>query len=119
MLEVGYARFFYCYNVRIRMQSLEQNVYDLLNPGVDDMDLRLVRVRLSGGNNPTLQIMIEPKGTGPENMVSVDVEQCAEDHPPAYDSNANGSIESACRDIQAHLRTHKSCLEQRLQQPFF
>lgn len=59
------------------MQSLEQNVYDLLTPGVTDMELRLVRVRLSGGNNPTLQIMIEPKDASPENMTSVNVEQCA------------------------------------------
>lgn len=60
------------------MQTLEQNIWDLLNPGVEDLGLRLVRVRLSGGNNPTLQIMIEPKGASLENMLSVDVEQCAE-----------------------------------------
>lgn len=46
---------------------------------------------------------------------AISLEQCAEEHPPPYDSSANGSIESACRDAQAHLRTHKPCLEQRLQ----
>lgn len=60
------------------MQQMEQNVWQLIQPGVEELGLRLVRVRLTGGGNPTLQIMVEPVEADKDNMVSVDVEQCAD-----------------------------------------
>jgi hypothetical protein len=39
------------------------------------------------------------------------VEQAAEEHPPAYDSKANGSVENAVKLVQGLLRTVKFCLE--------
>jgi len=42
------------------------------------------------------------------------VEQAAEEHPPAYDSKANGSVENAVKLVQGLLRTLKFCLEARL-----
>ena len=43
------------------------------------------------------------------------VDQAMPDHPPAYDSKANGGIENAVRQVQGILRTHLSCLQSRLQ----
>jgi hypothetical protein len=43
------------------------------------------------------------------------VDQAMPDHPPAYDSKANGSIENAVKQVQGILRTHLSCLQNRLQ----
>ena len=45
------------------MLEIEKKVWDLINPGVEEMQLRLVRVRLSGmGGNPTLQIRRGKRG---------------------------------------------------------
>ncbi len=39
-----------------------------------------------------------------------------QEHPPVYDSNANGEVEHAIRRSSGQLRTVKLCLEKRLQQ---
>ena len=38
-----------------------------------------------------------------------DLEQIAKEHPEAYDSQANGMIENAVRNVKAHCRTLKVC----------
>jgi hypothetical protein len=43
-------------------------------------------------------------------------EQVGQEHPPVYDSNANGEVENAIRRCSGLLRTVKLCLEKRLQQ---
>ncbi len=58
------------------MQPMEKDVWDMIAPGVDDMDLRIVRVRLTGGERPTLQSMIEPKASTAANRLSVTVGEC-------------------------------------------
>ena len=59
------------------LSPLEQKVWDLLAPMVADHDLRLVRVRLSGGEEASkLQIMIEPLEANRDNRTSVRIEQC-------------------------------------------
>ena len=61
------------------MQPVEQQIWDLIEPGVDELGLRIVRVRVSGGSgNATLQIMVEPKECSKDNPVAVHVDQCAE-----------------------------------------
>ena len=59
------------------MQPLEQKVWDLIREGVEDLDLRLVRVHVTGGDNTNLQIMVEPKECTKDNPVSVNVDDCA------------------------------------------
>ncbi len=46
--------------------------------------------------------------------VKVSVDQAAEKAPPPYDSQANGDVENAIKQVQGLLRTVKSCLEARL-----
>ena len=59
------------------MNTLEQQVWNLIDAGVQEMSLRLVRIRLMGGeHNPTLQIMIEPTEATVDHPVSVTLEEC-------------------------------------------
>lgn len=61
------------------LQPVEQEIWELLEPGADELDLRIVRVRFVGGERSgTLQVMIEPKATSRTNPVSATVDQCAE-----------------------------------------
>lgn len=59
------------------MQAVEKQIWDILEAGVVDMGLRLVRVQLSGGDKRSvLQIMIEPQEASAENPVSIGIEEC-------------------------------------------
>lgn len=61
------------------MQQIEKDVWDLINPGVEELHLRLVRVRLSGsGNGSVLQIMVEPETASKDLIASVTIDECAE-----------------------------------------
>lgn len=61
------------------LQPVEKEIWDLLQPGVEEYGLRLVRVRFSGGEGRgTLQVMIEPQETTKENPISATVSQCTE-----------------------------------------
>lgn len=61
------------------MQNLEKQIWDLIEPAIEDQDLRLVRVRYSGdGAQSTLQIMIEPQSCSKDNPESVNVDQCGD-----------------------------------------
>ena len=42
------------------------------------------------------------------------MDQVASEHPPSYDSQSNGSIENAVKQVQGHLRTLKFSLEMRV-----
>ena len=59
------------------LTAQEQSIWDLIEAGVEDMNLRLVRVRISGGSgNATVQIMVEPQESCAAKMVSVTLEEC-------------------------------------------
>ena len=63
------------------MQKIEQQIWDMIQPGVEDMGFRLVRVRLTGAagkSDYTLQVMIEPPAAAPDNDLSVTVDECAD-----------------------------------------
>ena len=42
------------------------------------------------------------------------VDQMGEEHSPPYDSQANGSVENAAKNIKCKRRTCKLCLERRI-----
>ena len=42
------------------------------------------------------------------------VQQIVEEHPPPYDSQANGAVENAVKQLRGRLRTMVLCLERRL-----
>ena len=64
---------------KVMLLPIEQKVWDLIAQGVEDLDLRLVRVKYM--TNPkqrsTLQIMVEPVESTNENRLSVNVNECA------------------------------------------
>ena len=45
----------------------------------------------------------------------VGMDQIGFEHPPPYDSRANGSVENACKQLKGQIRTLKLGLEQRIQ----
>lgn len=59
------------------MQAIEKKVWDLVQPAIEELGLRLVRVRLSGGDrHSTLQLMIEPQEKNRDNRLAVTIDQC-------------------------------------------
>ncbi|MEL6234716.1 MAG: ribosome maturation factor RimP [Pseudomonadota bacterium] len=50
----------------------DRRIADLIEPSIEGMGFRLVRLRLQGGNTPTLQIMAERSADG-----QMEVEDCA------------------------------------------
>ena len=42
------------------------------------------------------------------------VDQVGEEHSPPYDSQANGAVEAAVKQVKARIRTMKLCLERRI-----
>ena len=38
----------------------------------------------------------------------------SDEHPEAYDSQANGSVENGIRNFRAHFRTLRACLQRRI-----
>ena len=58
------------------MTTLEQRIWDMVAGPVDGLGLRLVRVRISGTERMTLQLMVEPLAASPQNRVSVTMAEC-------------------------------------------
>ena len=55
----------------IAKTTMDQRLAEIITPVIEDMGFELVRVRLMGGNSPTLQIMAEkPEG-------GIEVDDCA------------------------------------------
>ena len=72
------------------------------------------RVLLKSDREPAIKKLLSDTLKG----VKVDLAKGAEDEtqaaekaPPAYDSQANGDVENAVKQIQAMVRALKSCLE--------
>ncbi|WP_121631154.1 ribosome maturation factor RimP [Tropicibacter alexandrii] len=59
-------------NNLIAKTGMDARVAEIIAPVIEDMGFELVRIRLQGGNTPTLQIMAErPEG-------GIEVDECAE-----------------------------------------
>jgi ribosome maturation factor RimP len=62
----------------VTLKPVEKKIWDMIAPDIEAMDLRLVRVQLSGSEfKSLLQIMIEPLECTAQNRVSVHVDECA------------------------------------------
>ena len=70
------------------------------------------RVILKSDNEPAIIKL------GEEAMkdLRITMEQVATDHPPPYDSQANGQAESGCKSVRGQLKTIRNCLQRRLGQ---
>lgn len=62
------------------LSHLENTVWELVSPVAEELGLRVVRVRHSGAGEgqSVLQIMLENKATGPDEIVPVTVDECRE-----------------------------------------
>ncbi|MGR3502313.1 ribosome maturation factor RimP [Pseudaestuariivita sp.] len=56
----------------IAKSAMDRRLAEIVTPVIEDMGFELVRIRLMGGNTPTLQIMAERAGGG------IEVDECAE-----------------------------------------
>ena len=56
----------------IAKAAMDRRLAEIVTPVIEDMGFELVRIRLMGGNTPTLQIMAERPGGG------IEVDDCAE-----------------------------------------
>ncbi|KNG93326.1 ribosome maturation factor RimP [Pseudaestuariivita atlantica] len=56
----------------IAKSAMDRRLAEIVTPVIEDMGFELVRLRLMGGNTPTLQIMAERPGGG------IEVDDCAE-----------------------------------------
>ncbi len=56
----------------IAKTAMDKRLAEIVGPVIDDMGFELVRIRLMGGQTPTLQIMAERPGGG------IEVDDCAE-----------------------------------------
>tara|TARA_R110000868_G_scaffold262401_2_gene521093 strand:- start:72408 stop:72929 length:522 start_codon:yes stop_codon:yes gene_type:complete len=60
------------------LQPIENEVWQLIEPGVEELGLKIVRVRFTGGSGSNvLQVMIEPTEATRDNPLSATVGQCA------------------------------------------
>ncbi|MDU8910211.1 ribosome maturation factor RimP [Aestuariicoccus sp. MJ-SS9] len=59
-------------NDLIAKSAMDRRLAEIVTPVIEDMGFELVRIRLMGGNTPTLQIMAERTGGG------IEVDECAE-----------------------------------------
>ena len=98
----------------IHKKGVESDGYSVTRLIEDVQWLGYRRIMLKTDNEPAiLQLLREAiKGIKTE---LVDMDQVGEEHPPAYDSRSNGSIENAVKQVQGYLRTMKVSLEANLQ----
>ena len=75
--------------------------------------LWLVYAKVMFKSDSTSAIFRIPKEALSTLKVSGD-EQVAEEHPPPYDSQANGSVENVVKLVKCRLKTLKVCLERRI-----
>ncbi len=56
----------------IAKSAMDRRLAEIVTPVIEDMGFELVRIRLMGGNTPTLQVMAERAGGG------IEVDECAD-----------------------------------------
>ena len=71
------------------------------------------RIALRSDNEPAIVALLK-RALCTVRVHVEDLEQVIEEHPAAYDSQAQGEIENAVKRVTGLLRTHKLCLERRL-----
>lgn len=62
------------------LSPIEKKIWDIISPCIEDLKLRLVRVKYMTvpKQRSTLQIMIEPQESNAENRLSVNVDECSQ-----------------------------------------
>ena len=77
----------------------------------DVLWLRYSKVLLKSDNEPAIVKLLK------ESLATLKVsgdDQVREEHSPTYDSQANGAVEAAAKQVKARTRTMKLCLERRI-----
>ena len=82
---------------------------------LDDIKwLGYVRLTLKSDNEPAIVKLLTESLKGIRVSTEPGVEQVMEEHPPPFDSQANGDVEAAAKTVRGQTRTLRSCLESRL-----
>ena len=98
----------------VKRKGVEEDGYSVKRLKEDLEWLGYTKVILkSDGERAIVRLLQETLRAMKTNVV--DMEQVGFEHPPPYDSRANGSVENACKLMKGQLRTMKLCLEQHLQ----
>ncbi len=67
------------------------------------------RIQLRSDNEPAILALLR-RALCTLRVKVAELEQAGEEHPAAYDSQAQGEVENAVKRITGLLRTHKLCL---------
>ena len=70
------------------------------------------RVIVKSDNEPAILKLVK-ESLRDLRVATADMEQVMEEHPPPYDSQANGAIESAVKQVRGQFKTIRRCLEKR------
>ena len=69
------------------------------------------KVILKSDNEPAIMKLLQ---AAPATLKVSGVDQASEEHSPPYDSQANGAVEAAVKQVRGRLKTMKLCLERRI-----
>ena len=115
-------------NILVVKDSRSKAVFAHIVPskGVDDKKYAVIvlmddvkwmgytRLTLKSDNEPAITRLLTESLKGIRVATEPEVAQVMEEHPPPFDSQANGDIESAVKQIRGQTRTLQSCLEARI-----
>ena len=76
--------------------------------------LGYTRLILKSDNEPAIVKLLTESLKSIRVSTDPAVDQVLEEHPPPFDSQANGDVESAAKAVRGQTRTLQSCLESRL-----
>ena len=94
----------------IQKKGVEADGYSVARLVEDLQWLGYRRIILKSDNEPAIVQLLREALKGIKTDVKT-VDQVGEEHPPAYDSRSNGSVENAVKQVQGYLRTMQISLE--------
>ena len=98
----------------VRRKGVEEDGYSVKRLTEDVAWLGYTKVILKSDGERAIVRLLKESLRNIKTEVS-GMEQAGFEHPPPYDSRANGSVENACKQLKGQLRTMKLGLEMRLQ----
>jgi len=95
----------------VPQKGIDEKNYAVDTVVSDVMWLGYNKVLLKSDNEPAMVKVLKEVIT---RLKVLGVDQVGEEHSPPYDSQANGSVENAVKQVKARMRTLKLCLERRI-----
>ena len=95
----------------VPQKGIDEKNYAVDTVVSDVMWLGYNKVLLKSDNEPAMVKVLKEVIT---RLKVLGVDQVGEEHSPPYDSQANGSVENAVKQVKSRMRTLKLCLERRI-----